>query len=335
MARFIVMSLNGEDMGDLVPKNLSDYPPEGKGSQFYWRAKMLAKIITSVGPHIIGLVEAPVTKDRTEKFVHDNLDDGYDVYQAERRGILGLAFLIGKNLDIQVKARTKEESNDDFRLAPFDADGDGIKELYSWYNRVPYEVEMSGGGLEDKTKLVLIHAKSKGAFIPGDLFAYDRLSRANRMKLRAQAAAVRRRLDELVGSDGSGRVVVFGDMNDGPEFDHYAAMLGGAFLEPVMGSIWDPANVFFNTHANFNKKDRWTIDFSDRVVNPLKESRYGMPTELRSWIDHILVSPALKDGVEEETAGIVHRQPLVPSLPRKYRGKRGTDHHPPYVDLNL
>lgn len=155
------------------------------------------------------------------------------------------------------------------------------------------------------------------------------------MKLRAQADAVRRRLDKLIGEDGGGRVVIMGDMNDAPEFDVYAALLGGCFLEPIMGSIWDPKRIFHNTHAVFPTKDRWTIDFYDRIVNPLERSKYGQPSELRSWIDHILVSPELKDHVVAEAVGILHKQPVVKGLPRRLAGMRGTDHHPPYVEIRL
>ena len=126
-----------------------------------------------------------------------------------------------------------------------------------------------------------------------------------------------------------------GDMNDGPEFDIHAALLGGCFLEPLMGSIWDPGRIFYNTHTSFPIKDRWTIDFLDRVVNPLGSSKYGQPAELRSWIDHILVSPELINSVVPDSAGIFHKKPTVPKLPAKYRKMRGTDHHPPYVILKL
>lgn len=126
-----------------------------------------------------------------------------------------------------------------------------------------------------------------------------------------------------------------GDMNDAPEFDVYAALLGGCFLEPIMGSIWDPKRIFHNTHAVFPTKDRWTIDFYDRIVNPLERSKYGQPSELRSWIDHILVSPELKDHVVAEAVGILHKQPVVKGLPRRLAGMRGTDHHPPYVEIRL
>ena len=326
-----IMSLNGEDMIDLVPKDLQ---MPGKDALQYWRARLLASTIKAVDPDILGLVEAPPDQIRTEKYVVNYLDGVYKVFQGEKRGSFGLAFLVRNNLEIDAIVRSKKQSLKDYSLGGFDADGDGIKEEYSWWNRVPLEAEFYGSDLE-KTTFILIHAKSKGAFIPGDLFAYERLSRANRMKLRAQANAVRKRLDQLIDEHGKGRVVVTGDMNDGPEFDVYAAMLGGAFLEPLMGSVWDPARIMHNCHALVKTKDRWTIDFKDRVVNPLGRSRYGQPAELRSWIDHILISPELKDSVVPESYAILHKQPKVKELPKKCRGMRGTDHHPPYVTLDL
>ena len=331
MVSLRIMSLNGEDMINLIP---ADLRIPTKNSQHYWRARLLAAMIEEVDPDIIGLVEAPPNEKRTKKFV-DSYLGGYKVYQGEKRGTLGLAFLVKASLGLEVKVRAKVDSLKDFKLDEFDADGDGIRENYSWWNRVPLEAEFSGGSVDDKTTFILIHSKSKGAFIPGDLFSYERLSRANRMKLRAQANAVRRRLDKLVDEDGRGRVVVMGDMNDSPEFDVHAALLGGCFLEPIMGSIWDPKRIFYNTYTSFPIKDRWTIDFYDRIVNPMEKSKYGQPIDLRSWIDHILVSPELKDRVKAGTAGILHKQPLVKGLPRRFAGMRGTDHHPPYVEIRL
>ena len=332
MAKLRIMSLNGQDMIDLIPKNLAI---PGEDTFKFWRSKLLAAMIAGVDPDIVGLVEAPPEKEQTRAFVDAYLEAKYDVHQAEKRGTLGLAFLVRKALNIKVSIRSKEQSLKDFKLDEYDSDNDGIKENYSWWNRVPFEAEFSGGGIKAKTFFILIHSKSKGAFIPGDLFAYERLSKANRMKLRAQASAIRKRLDQLVNEEAKGRVVVLGDMNDGPEFDIHAALLGGCFLEPLMGSIWNPERIFYNTHTSILIKDRWTIDFQDRVVNPLGRSRYGQPTELRSWIDHILVSPELRRTVVRNSAGILHRQPSVAKLPIKYRKMRGTDHHPPYVTLDL
>lgn len=332
MARLKIMSLNGGDMIDLIPQSLNALRRDGP---HHWRSKLLAAMIQEVDPGILGLVEAPPDHARTKAFVDNYLEGSYRVYQGEKRGSLGLAFLVRSDLDIDAKVRSKRQSLKDFRLGGFDADGDGIKENYSWWNRVPVEAEFSGNDLDKNATFVLIHAKSKGAFIPGDLYAYERLSRANRMKLRAQANAIRKRLDQLIDENGKGRVIVMGDMNDGPEFDVYAAMLGGAFLEPVMGSIWDPVRIMHNCHMQLRKEERWTIDFKDRVLNPLGRSRYGVPSELRSWIDHILVSPELKGSVVRNSSGILHKQPRVEGFPKEHLGMRGTDHHPPYVTLDL
>jgi hypothetical protein len=124
-------------------------------------------------------------------------------------------------------------------------------------------------------------------------------------------------------------------MNDSAEFDIYAARLGGAFLDRVIGSIWDPMRIFSDPHHAIDLKDRWTMDYKDRVVNPLAESRYGMPTDLRSWIDHILVSPELRSTIVSGTAVIHHGQPLATGMPAGGKRIRGTDHHPPSVTLDL
>jgi hypothetical protein len=328
-----LMSLNGQDMIDLIPKDLSDPPPE---SAAHLRANLLGQLIRRVDPDVLGLVEAPPSADRTQKFVTDHLDNAYDVHHAELRGALGLAFLVRASLHIQAECRSKSDSNADFPLKEHDSDGDGIKEVYSWRNRVPFEVLLSGGPLSNPVTFILIHSKSKGAFIPGDLFAYQRLSRANRMKLKAQAHAVRTRLDKLIDKDGRGRVIVMGDMNDSPEFDFDAAVLGGGFLEPIMGSVWDPKRILHNPHRAVPERDRWTIDFKDRVVNPLEASRYGQPTDLRSWIDHILLSPELADSVVPGSARVLHDRPrLSGRVARALRDLAPTDHHPPYVEVDL
>lgn len=332
MARLKIMSLNGEDMVDLVPRSLKI---PGKESPHYWRARLLAAMIREINPDIIGLVEAPPTQARTEKFVDYYLDGKYRACQGEKRGLLGFAFLLRRNLKVKINKRSKQQSLNDFKLDKFDADRDSIKEYYSWRNRVPLEVTVSGGGLKDKATFILVHAKSKGVFIPGDLFAYEKLSQANRMKQRAQADAIRRRLDRLINDNRRGRCVVMGDMNDGPEFDKYAAMLGRGFLEPMMGNIWQPNKVMHNPHYCLNKKVRWTIDFMDRILNPLAESRYGQPKEMRSWIDHILLSPELRNSVVKGSVGILHRRPSVKGLPGKFAGMKPTDHHPPYLTLDL
>ncbi len=322
MPKLKLMSLNGEDMIELIPKSLGE--PRGRAAA---RGKTLANLIKEVDPDVLGLVEAPPSEAQTQKFNDLYLDGEYAVYQGEKRGTLGLALLLRKSLKLKGKVRTKVQSNADFALREHDSDNDGIRELYSWANRVPLEVQVSGKGLAKPVTMIVIHSKSKGVFIPGDLYAYERISRANRMKLKAQAAAVRKRLDALIDADGKGRVIAMGDFNDGSEFDVDAQMIGGGFLEPVMGSVWDPKRVMHDPHMAIKPADRWTIDFADRILNALGPSKYGQPTTMRSWIDHILFSPELAAGVVPESAQIKHHPTRAGSAP--------TDHHPPYVTAEL
>lgn len=328
--RLSILSLNCENLGDLVPADPATTLFAGRQR----RSALLGQLIKSVDADVIGLVEAAPSLERTARWFAQQVGATYDIYQAERRGILGLALAVRSTLGLTVVAKSKEDSNRLYALGEYDADNDGIKEVYSWANRVPYEVTLSGGTLASPVTFVVIHAKSKGVFIPGDLYAFDRQSQAARMKLRAQGATVRRRLDQLVDANGGGRAVVLGDMNDSAEFDIYAAKLGGAFLTDVVGSIWDPARIFTDTHHGLKLEDRWTIDYKDRVVNPITEARYGMPTDMRSWIDHILVSPELRSSIVPGSAAIAHVQPFPASWTGARQG-RGTDHHPPSVTLEL
>ena len=325
-----VLSLNCENLGDLV---FAD-PTATLFPARHQRSTLLGALVASINADIIGLVEAAPTLERTARWFAREVGPTYDIHQAERRGVLGLALAVRASLGLTVSVKTKDESNRLYALGEYDADNDGIKEVYSWANRVPFELTLSGGALASPVTFVVIHAKSKGVFIPGDLYAFERQSQAARMKLRAQGVAVRRRLDQLVDANGRGRVIALGDMNDSAEFDIYAAKLGGAFLTDVVGSIWDPARIFTDTHHGFPPNDRWTIDYKDRVVNPITETRYGMPTDMRSWIDHILVSPELRGSVVPGSAAIAHVQPFPLGWTGPRRG-RGTDHHPPSVSLDL
>ena len=107
MSQLKVMSLNGEDMIDLIPKDLNI---PGEDSFYYWRAKLLAAMIQEADPDIVGLVEAPPDQIRTEKFVESYLGGAYKVHQGEKRGALGLAFLVKNNRSITVNIYSKTKS---------------------------------------------------------------------------------------------------------------------------------------------------------------------------------------------------------------------------------
>ena len=63
MPKLKLMSLNGEDMIELIPKSLGE--PRGKAAA---RGKSLGDLIKEVDPDVLGLVEAPPSEARTQKF---------------------------------------------------------------------------------------------------------------------------------------------------------------------------------------------------------------------------------------------------------------------------
>ena len=66
MGTIKVMSLNGQDMIDLVGK---DCEIPASDSAHFWRARQLAAMINEVAPDVAGLVEAPPSQNRTQAFV--------------------------------------------------------------------------------------------------------------------------------------------------------------------------------------------------------------------------------------------------------------------------
>ncbi len=76
MTKLKVMSLNAEDMADLIG---SDSKIPKQDSAEYWRAKLLAEMVRTVDADIVGLVEAPQDLPRTQIFVDEFLGGEYEV----------------------------------------------------------------------------------------------------------------------------------------------------------------------------------------------------------------------------------------------------------------
>ena len=238
MTALRILSLSGKNMSDLVPAN------GDPSDAAVCRARLLAALIADIDPDIVGLVEAPASQERTERYVATYLDGAYTARCAEKRGLLGLRCWCGRHWALPSASARRSRA--------------------AWTSRC-----------RSSTPTVTASARST----------------------RGQPGAAR----------------------------------GGV----VGGSVWQPDRVFTTTHADHPERTRWTIDFADRILNPLADSRYGQPTEMRSWIDHILVSPALRGSIVAGTAQIAHRRPAAPGLPAAQARPRGTDHHPPYVTLEL
>jgi endonuclease/exonuclease/phosphatase family metal-dependent hydrolase len=279
MAEHVLMAYNVKWMADLfegaVPK------PAG-----VTRVQAIADVIKRVNPSVVALSEAANDRAANEGFIAAFLpDSGYKVAAGQSRG----------RQDLVVYHRPPFEvvSIDDaygyYDAWTDDVDQDGVEERLRWERR-PLEIVFRIGAAGPKFRLIVVHTKSKGIFDVTDLAGFQTISLGNRKKLVAQATKLRTRLDKLLRAGES--LIVLGDFNDGPGMDAFERVLGGSFVENVMGSVFEPELVLHNTlawmtHTTTDRANLWTVDFPDPIVNPQRGVTHKV------WIDHILASPDL------------------------------------------
>jgi endonuclease/exonuclease/phosphatase family metal-dependent hydrolase len=131
-----------------------------------------------------------------------------------------------------------------------DADGDGIKEIYRHY-RPPLEAKVTRNDGGDGFGLLVVHTKSKGIFDNTDWIHWQRMSERNRRKLFAECRSIRRRVDEWL--DDGRRLVVMGDVNDGPGMDMTESLFGRSAVEILLGEIFEPERLL----KSYTGRPRW------------------------------------------------------------------------------
>lgn len=205
----------------------------------------------------------------------------------------------------------------------FDTDEDRIKEVYKMY-RPPLEVEVKVKDTADQFNLIVVHAKSKGIFSSSDLLRLDRENQRNRRKLFAECQWVRNRVDEWLS--GGKKVIVMGDLNDGPGMDYYEFQFGKSAVEIIMGDIFDPDKVL----RSYMGRPKWgnfgwspsTTRFYDKIT--------GDP--INAIIDHILMS---KDVAYVADSYKVLNPYEQKGLPDDFKNalKKASDHFPVVAEI--
>ena len=165
----------------------------------------------------------------------------------------------------------------------FDTDDDNIKEVYRYY-RPPFEgqVRLNNG---NEFHVMGVHTKSKGIFNSVDQVHLERESRRNRLKLYAECAWIRRRVEDWL--DAGKQFVVMGDINDGPGMDLYEMRYGRSAVEVIMGDLFQPQRVL----RNYAGRPKWTRYGWEPASARFKDRITESPVNV--LIDHILASPNL------------------------------------------
>lgn len=265
------------------------------GAKEQKRLGAIRDVLQTVRADLIGVVEAPNTsRDGTESTVlrletfaaWAGLPAGKALTGVISGGYQELAVLYDPNkftVTHQPGGRKggvfNPPFNEEFR---FDTDEDRIKEVYKFY-RPPLEARVQITGADSEFQLMVVHPKSKGIFDEMDRAHWERESVRNRLKLFAECTWIRRRVDEWLKENK--RVVVMGDLNDGPGMDFYEARYGRSAVEIVMGDLFSPGRILRNhggapkwtargwSPASARYKDRFTEDYVNVLIDYILVSK--------------------------------------------------------------
>jgi endonuclease/exonuclease/phosphatase family metal-dependent hydrolase len=253
------------------------------------RAEQVAEVIRRLDADVLGIVEA-ATAAECAYFIDEFLPgSGYKLAHGESRGYENLVVLYREPL----KVVSIDADIDFYGWWVADIDNDGIEERFAW-DKKPLEVvfEFPGGA---RARLILVHGPTKGIVQVVDFYRWQMLSAAKRVRAVAEAVRLRTRIDELLMSETPMPLVVLGDMNDDPALDQYELALGRGYVDTVTGSIFNPDLVLHNalwwrTADPALQKDLWTLEYVDPIVHEAFNQMH------RTWIDHILVTRAMRHG---------------------------------------
>ena len=212
------------------------------------RLTAIAEVIGELKADVLGIVEAPNhMKNGSKKTViclqnfsqQFNLSLSHALIGYPSAGKQEIAVMFNPQVcQLDYSPAGKGKKNPPFNEAfEFDSDDDRIKEIYKFY-RPPLELDVTEISSARKFKLIIAHTKSKGIFSAVDMIHWQRENERNRRKLFAECSWIRRRVESLLKDDN--KLVVMGDINDGPGMDQYEFQFGRSAVEIIMGDIFQP-----------------------------------------------------------------------------------------------
>jgi hypothetical protein len=300
------------------------------------KAAAISDVIKAIEPDIITMLEAPGTTASTGKSTVACLE-GFAARFGLRQNRTMIGFPSDGRQEIALmfdptkvtaahepggdaNSKTNPPFNKEFR---YDSDDDGVPEIYEHY-RPPMEMKTTPmGGAE--FWLIAVHAKSKGIFSNNDMIHYEREQQRNQRKLFAETNHVRLRVDKWM-AEGR-RVVVTGDINDGPGMDGTEFRFARSAVEIVMGDLFYPDRILRSwsgkpAWGEFGFKPssaRFVDSFTNKPVNVL--------------IDHILAGAAVN--VAGPAAHIIwNPYESNEARPLKQQLQKASDHFPVTLDLD-
>jgi len=311
---------------------------DGHTSNTAQTASRTAGLIRAVDADILAVEEGPSRPAELSLFIQDYLsDNGQPLYEF---------FLSDSGAQQRVGLLYKPGSVDSAQLAPHsditnlidawqaDVDGDAVLDEYE-FTRTPLVVDLTVGGRE--LQIIVMHTKSN--FInKGESLWKNEATRQqyvvaalkNRRRISTEGMRVRTYLDARLAQDATSRIVVLGDLNDGPGLDYFEELyLSHNVTDIMIGSAFQPEWTFTHAQHDVPEQDRYTAVFDDFVTE--EKSKHVL-------LDHILLSPGLRHGGLKKVAksGRVRHAEYDAQVVNggANREDRPSDHRPVSVELS-
>jgi endonuclease/exonuclease/phosphatase family metal-dependent hydrolase len=313
---------------------------DGQNNNTAKTAKRAAAMIKAINPDVLAIQEGPSREGELALFIKDHLADGqgnplYKFFLSDSGGQQRVGLLYKPGVVAAASLAPHPTITD--LIDPWEADVDGDMVLGPDYQftRNPLVVNLKLGPHD--VQIIVLHTKSSFVNNGVDMWSnpatrHDYVIAALKARRRngTEGMHVRDYLDTKVAADPKARIIVLGDLNDGPGLDYFERKyLAHNVTDIVLGSAFQPEWVFQHAQHDVPPNTRYTAVFDDFVENV---------NDKHLLLDHILLSPGLlgNTGLRKVgNSGTIHHAEYGAQVVAggKKRENRPSDHRPVSVRL--
>jgi len=255
-------------------------------------ATKVANIINKIKPQILCIQEGPTRLHQMENFVDDYLDGDWQVIvgqngSSQKPYIIYQDFPGLQSVDKMVFDTTAWKYN----FLEHQGKDNSYKKKRKSFSRLP--VELIFNTSKGSFSVMSLHMKSKISFADSDIHSSNATRQAKavgeaieqRARILQEATLLRDYVQNHPFDDSiKGRMIVMGDLNDGPGKDYFETQFFSTdLLRRVRGDIDHVDEILDNGLERRKEDERFSAIFYDRIDK-----------ELRSLLlDHVLISKRL------------------------------------------
>ncbi|MCC7542408.1 MAG: endonuclease/exonuclease/phosphatase family protein [Deltaproteobacteria bacterium] len=257
-------------------------------------ATRAVNVITAIDPDILAIQEAPSRLEELKLFVdtylHGQGPAKYKYFLSDSGGAQKVAVIYQHAKFAAVALESSANIAPLISAWEADVDGDGYLEPYEFTRRpLVVNFDVSGTNLQ----LVVLHTKSsyvnQGEALwndPARRQEYVVAALKARRRNAAECMRTRAYVDRVLANDSQAKLIVCGDLNDGPGQDYFEEKyLSHNLTDILVGSGFEPEGLFEHAMRDVPAAQRYTAVFDDFV--PVKTPNRQL------LLDHLLLSPGL------------------------------------------